>query len=311
MSVAIVAGVDGGGSRTRVVIADENGRELATAEGGPSAVRPGEADRTADVIASTVREALAACGMSEVTPKVLVAGVAGAGRDSERDALWQALLSREVAEDVAVHADAMIALEDAFGDGPGLMVISGTGSVGFGRGPAGAFARVGGWGPACGDEGSGAWIGRRALSIVTAAYDGREPDTQLTGAVLTAAEVNEVTELVAWATGAPPATLATLAPVVLSVAQGGDLRANSLVTLAVEELVLHARTLARQLFGDERAAVPLALGGGLLAKGTLLRKRMVHRLKTAVPGAQLRDEEVVPVRGAVRGALRLLGATTA
>ncbi len=93
-------------------------------------------------------------------------------------------------------------------------------------------------------------------------------------------------------------------------AQGGDLRANSLVTLAVEELVLHARTLARQLFGDERASVPLALGGGLLSKGTLLRKRLVHRLKSAVPGAQVREEDVVPVRGAVRGALRLLGATT-
>lgn len=311
MSIALVAGVDGGGSRTRVIIADESGKELATAEGGPSAVRPGEADRSADVIAATVREALAKCEMSEVVPKVLVAGVAGAGRDAERDALWQALLRCEAAEDVAVYADATIALEDAFGEGPGLMVISGTGSVGFGRGPAGAFARVGGWGPACGDEGSGAWIGRRALSIVTAAYDGREPETQLTGAVLTAAEVNEVPDLVGWATGAPPATLATLAPVVLRVAQGGDLRANSLVTLAVEELVLHARTLARQLFGDERAAVPLALGGGMLAKGSLLRKRMVHRLKTAVPGAQLREEEVVPVRGAVRAALRLLGATTA
>lgn len=311
MSIALVVGVDGGGSRTRVIIADESGQELATAEGGTSAVRPGEAERSADVIAATVREALATCDRSAVMPKVLVAGVAGAGRDAERDALWQALLRREVAEDVAVYADAMIALEDAFGDGPGLMVISGTGSVGFGRGPAGAFARVGGWGPACGDEGSGAWIGRRALSIVTAAYDGREPETQLTGAVLTAAEANEVPDLVAWATGAPPATLATLAPVVLRVAQGGDLRANSLVTLAVEELVLHARTLARQLFGDERAAVPLALGGGMLAKGSLLRKRMVHRLKTAVPGAQLREEEVVPVRGAVRAALRLLGAATA
>ncbi|GMV09747.1 MAG: hypothetical protein ABS52_13415 [Gemmatimonadetes bacterium SCN 70-22] len=311
MSITIVAGVDGGGSRTRVVIADESGRELATAEGGPSAVRPGEAERSAEVIAAAVREALASCRMADVVPKVLVAGVAGAGRDSERDALWQALLAREVAEDVSVQPDAMIALEDAFGDGPGLMVISGTGSVGFGRGPAGAFARVGGWGPACGDEGSGAWIGRRALSIVTASHDGREPETQLSGAILTAAEVNEVPELVAWAAGATPATLATLAPVVLSVAHGGDLRANSLVTLAVEELVLHARTLARQLFGDERAAVPLALGGGLLAKGSLLRKRMVHRLKSAVPGAQLREEEVVPVRGAVRAALRLLGATAA
>ena len=41
--------------------------------------------------------------------------------------------------------------------------------------PTGATARCGGWGPVCGDEGSGAWIGRRALSVVTAAADGREP----------------------------------------------------------------------------------------------------------------------------------------
>lgn len=308
---AIVVGIDGGGSRTRAMIADETGKEIVTVEGGPSAVRPGQAEASADAIAATIKDALAACDMTHVVPKVLCVGVAGVGRDVEREALWQALMSREVAEDVAVHPDAMIALDDAFGDGPGLMVISGTGSVGYGRGPAGSFARCGGWGPNCGDEGSGAWIGRKALSIVTAAHDGREPDTLLTGAILTAAEVNEVADLVAWGAAATPATLATLAPVVLSVAQGGDLRANSLVTLAVEELVLHARTLARQLFGDERAAIPLALGGGLLAKGTLLRKRMVHRLKTAVPGAQLREEDVVPVRGAVRGALRLLGATTA
>ena len=308
---AIVVGVDAGGSRTRVMVADESGKEIVTVEGGPSAARPGEIERAADTIAATIKDALAACDMSHVVPKVLCVGAAGAGREPEREGLWQALMGRDVAEDIVVHPDAMIALDDAFGEGAGLMVISGTGSVGFGRGPAGAFARCGGWGPICGDEGSGAWIGRKALSIVTASSDGREPETQLVGAVLTAAEVNEVADLVAWGAQATPATLATLAPVVLSVAQGGDLRANSLVTIAVEELVLHARTLARQLFGDERAAVPLALGGGLLAKGSLLRKRMVNRLKTAVPGAQLREEEVVPVRGAVRGALRLLGAETA
>jgi glucosamine kinase len=305
---AIVVGVDGGGSRTRAMVADETGKEIVTVEGGPSAVRPGAAEHSAEVIAATVRDALAACDMTHVVPKVLCVGVAGVGRDAEREALWQALMSRDLAEDVVVHPDAMVALDDAFGDGAGLLVISGTGSVGYGRGPAGAFARCGGWGPLCGDEGSGAWIGRRALSIVTASYDGREPESLLTGAILTAAEVNEVADLVGWAAAATPATLATLAPVVLSVAQGGDLRANSLVTLAVEELVLHARTLARQLFGDERAAVPLALGGGLLSKGSLLRKRLVHRLKSAVPGAQIREEELVPVRGAVRGALRLLGA---
>lgn len=303
----IVIGIDGGGTTTRVMVANEAGTEVATVEGPGSAIRPGEADRSADVMATTVREALAACEMTHVTPRVLCVGVAGAGREPEREALWQALVARELATDVLVHTDAMIGLDDAFGEGAGLLLIAGTGSVGYGRGPTGAFARCGGWGPTCGDEGSGHWIGRRALSIVTAAHDGREPETALTGAVLTATELNEVADLIPWAAGATPATIATLAPVVLAVAQAGDLRANSLVTMAVEELVLHTRTLARQLFIDERASVPLALGGGLLSRGSLLRKRLVNRLKVAVPGAVVREESVVPVRGAVRAALRLLG----
>ena len=80
--------------------------------------------------------------------------------------------------------------------------------------------------------------------------------------------------------------------------------------MAAEELVLHVRALARRLFGDERAACPVALAGGLLSPGGALRRRVEHRLKSAVPGAQVRAEEVIPVRGAVRGALRMLGVET-
>ena len=303
----IVIGVDGGGSRTRACVADESGAEIVTVEGPASAVRPGAADRSAEVIADTVRDALAAAAMEHVVPKVLCVGVAGVGRDTERDALWQALSSRELAEDVVVHADATIALDDAFGDGEGILLVAGTGSVAFGRSPAGVFARCGGWGPVIGDEGGGAWIGRRALSVVAASSDGREPATALLGAVLTAAEVASVDELIGWAAEAPPAKLATLAPAVLQTAEAGDLRANAILSLAVEELVLHVRTLGRQLFVDERAAIPVALSGGLLERRSPLRRRLEHRLKTAVPGAQVRAEPVVPVRGAVRGALRLLG----
>jgi glucosamine kinase len=304
---AIVIGVDGGGSRTRVLVADEHGATLGSAEGTGCAVRPGEADRSAELIAGCVRDALASCGM-EQTPKVLCAGVAGVGRESEREALRLALVSRELAEEVLVRPDAAVALDDAFGDGPGILLIAGTGSVAFGRGPAGAEDRCGGWGPFCGDEGSGVWIGRRALSVVTAATDGREPDTALVGALLTAAEVNEPSELIAWASSATSAQLASLASVVVSTADAGDLRANSILSIAAEELVLHVSTLAKRLFQDERAACPVALGGGLLDPGAALRRRVEQRLKSAVPGAELRTEEVRPVRGAVRGALRALGA---
>ncbi|HJR42411.1 MAG TPA: BadF/BadG/BcrA/BcrD ATPase family protein [Gemmatimonadaceae bacterium] len=305
--ISIVIGVDGGGSRTRVVVADDHGVQLGSAEGPGSAVRPGEAERSAEIIATLCRDALASCRMTHVLPKVVCVGVAGVGRDTEREALWQSLAGREIAEEIVVHADAAVALDDAFGDGPGILLIAGTGSVAFGRGPTGTPGRCGGWGPVCGDEGGGSWIGRRALSVVTAAVDGREPETALVGAVLTAAEVEDARELIPWAANASSATLATLAPVVAAVAESGDLRANAILSLAAEELSLHVRTLARHLFGDERASCPVALGGGLLAPGMSLRKRVEHRLKSSVPGAQIRAEEVVPVRGAIRGALRFLG----
>jgi glucosamine kinase len=65
---AIVIGVDGGGSRTRVLVADEQGREIISVEGEGSAVRPGEAERSADIIAALVRDALASSDMNHVTP---------------------------------------------------------------------------------------------------------------------------------------------------------------------------------------------------------------------------------------------------
>src|SRR5207249_2720040 len=156
------------------------------------------------------------------------------------------------------------------------------------------------------DEGGAAWIGRRALSIAASAADGREPETALLGAILTATEGMDADDLIGWAADAMPASLAALAPVVVSVAEAGDLRANSLLDLAVEELSLHVRALARQLFVEERADVPVALAGGLLSPGSPMRRRLEHRLVSAVPGAHIRADDVVPVRGAVKRALRYL-----
>jgi glucosamine kinase len=95
----------------------------------------------------------------------------------------------------------------------------------------------------------------------------------------------------------------------MSIAESGDRRAGALVNLAAEELVLHVRALARKLFGDDRAALRVAFAGGLLDAKSIMRKRVVQRLKSVVPGADIRSEPVDPARGAVLSALRFLGVT--
>ncbi len=299
----LVVGVDGGGSKTHVMIADGKGKELGSLIGDGSAVRPGEALASAETIGALVRDALTNAELTD-KPALLVAGIAGTGREKERKALLRALQGEGLADEVQVVTDAEIALVDAFGaDGAGVLLIAGTGSVAYGRGPTGAFRRCGGWGPDVGDEGSGAWIGRRALSVVTSSADEREPETRLMGALMTALELETIEDIIPWAAKASPKDLAAIAGHVTMLAADRDLRANSICTVAAEELVVHVRTLARQLFVDERAGFSVALAGGLMTRGSFMRRLVEHRLKTAVPGAQLHPEEVVPARGAVKLAL--------
>jgi glucosamine kinase len=307
----LVAGVDGGASRTRLILATETGEELASVVGAHSAMRPGGAEASGRVIADMMREALAAAAVLDAVPAILYCGFAGVGREEERRDLETELNRLGVAEEVIVDNDASIAMTDAFGEGPGIIILAGTGSIAHGRGIDGSLARCGGWGTVFGDEGSGAWIGRRALGIVAAAADGREPPTALTGSILTAAEVNAPEDLIPWAIAASTTTIASLAPVVLATAVAGDPRASALVSLAAEELVVHVRALAVRLFGDERSAIPVALSGGLLQKGSLLKKKLEQRIRSAVPGAQIRTAEIIPARGAVRSAIRRIHLPTA
>ena len=301
----LFAGVDGGGTHTRVLIVDEQGAEVARAEGPGSAIRPGEASRSATIIRETVQRAWE--GLSDRPIRAICIGVAGAGRDEERDTLQSAIEADRLASHVIVLTDAEIAIEDAFGAGPGVLLTAGTGSIAYGKGPTGVMARCGGWGPVIGDEGGGAWIGRRALGIAAASADGREPESGLADAIVAALGLDSLEKLIPWAAAATPADLGKLAPVVLEVAATGDLRANSLVTLGVEELALHVRTLARRLFSDERAAFRLAMHGGLLAPKSLLRRRLEQRLKSIAPGATVLTEKVVPERGAAKFAMREAG----
>src|SRR6202022_1452076 len=236
-------------AQTEGLCGPAEGEILATVDGPKSAVSPGQAARSADVIADLVTRALSEIAQpGAVFPRVLYCGVAGTGRDEERRALHAALDAKELAEEVVIDSDGLIAMYDAFDDRAGILLVVGTGSIAYGGRPAGEIVRCGGWGRTFGDEGSGGWIGKRALGIVAASSDGREPATALLSPILAASGSDDIDDLVRGASAADARAFATLAPVVFSPAAAGDHRASALITLAAEELVLHIRALARQLF---------------------------------------------------------------
>ena len=245
--------------------------------------------------------------MTHVTPRVLCVGVAGAGREPERQALWQALVEprarRRSRGPLRLHRSRSTTRSAT---GPACCSSAARARSRSAAARRARSARCGGWGPVCGDEGSGAWIGRRALSVVTAAADGREPETALMGAVLTAAQVNEPQELIAWAAQATPAQLATLAPVVIERGRGG--RPARERARSASPWRSSCCTCARWRASCSATSAPRCRWRSRAAcsrRGSTLRKRLEHRLKSAVPGAQIRAGEVNPARGAVRGALAL------
>ncbi len=262
-----VIGVDGGGTKTRAVAVDESGREVGRAEGGPAIAGARDPLAPARAVAGTVRAAAAAAGIT-VPVEVVWAALSGAGREAARSAVELELGRLRVATRVCVGTDVEAAFHDAFGAGPGILLIAGTGSIAWGRSESGTEARVGGWGPHIGDEGSAYAIGLEALRRVARDADGRAPETDLREAVLHRLRLSHPEDLVPWAADASKAQIAALAPVVADAA--GDAVAREILAHAVEDLEGHVRTLLETL-GPWRQPPGLALGGGLLLPGGPLR----------------------------------------
>ncbi len=299
----VLIGVDAGASHTTAAVANEHGTVLVRADGAPGAMRPGEAAAAAGRILDTCRDALA---KAERAPRgdVLVVGAAGVGREEERLALEAALEAGGLAPRVSVTVDGAIALHAAFGEGPGVALLAGTGSVAWARlpgagggGGGGETLRVGGLGSVVGDQGSGYDLARGALRAVGLAVEGRGRPTALTRLVLARLRLPGLAELVRWATTADVAAVASLAPEVLAAAAQGDAVAGALVDAGADALAAHVKALAARF--PAGAPVGVALGGSLLARSAEYRERVVARVVTDVPAAAPRPEPVDPVLGAV------------
>ncbi len=296
-------GIDGGGTKTTCAVGDES-RLLATATAGPSnIVRVGEV-QTRESLHDCVHRACAAAGVTPAQIAHTCIGGSGAARP-ELAAVVRGFLAEILPAPIDVVGDIQTSVEAAFDTGPGVIVIAGTGSIAYGRNVHGETARAGGWGFAVGDEGSAHWIGRSAIAGVLRAADnmsnsGTEHGSKLAEALMAARQTTSLLDLARMASAIPPPDFAALFPIV---AASDDDLAAEILRVAGRELARIASLVMRRLFHGHEP-VPVAMIGGVFRYSKLVRDVFYNELRHLDSRADIRDEIVDPVVGALRLARR-------
>jgi N-acetylglucosamine kinase-like BadF-type ATPase len=297
--VALVVGVDAGGTKTVGVVADESGHILNTVRVGGANLHVHGELAVEKVLAQLLDELC-----PDERPEALCLGMAGVDRPGE-DAVVKALLRRlGFRGNAVVVNDAVIAIAAGAHDRIGVVVIAGTGSIAYGIDRKGKTARAGGLGPMLADEGSAAWIGHRALVSAVRASEGRGEATLLKDALFSVLSVTSISDLpsMAYGGGLTRERLAELAPTVIGVAQTGDHVAVGILEEASAELASAARSVVRQLdYGG--LPYPLIFSGGLFMGIPTLVDAIAKKaaLQGAIPCRLKRD----PSEGALTMALDL------
>jgi N-acetylglucosamine kinase-like BadF-type ATPase len=303
--MAYYLGIDAGGTKTRCVLADETVVLAKAMAGGSNIVRLGEAQARVALHAA-IRQVCSAADISPGQIHAVCIGAAGAARP-EMAAKMRGIIHEVLgsgAARVEVVGDTEIALEAAFGADPGVIVISGTGSIVYGRDANGRTARAGGWGFAVSDEGSGHWIGRKAISAILSSHD-QSRETLLAAMVLQSYKLETIDELVQYANSTPPPDFPRLFPVVLRAATEGDSVARDLLADAGGRLAALAVIVERRLRPDTAEGVlPIAMTGSVFRQSGEVRGVFGAKLLASFPGIVVRQEPVDPVEGAVARARR-------
>ncbi|MFC4907569.1 N-acetylglucosamine kinase [Actinomadura gamaensis] len=297
MSRTLVA-VDGGNSKTDVLVASGAGSILAHVRG--PGYRPHESgfDHAVDTVAALVDRALADAGGPPVA--LMSAYMANVDLPDEERALVKALRTRGWTDRVTVGNDTFALLHTGARRGWGVAVVCGAGINCVGVGPDGARVSFPSLGAHTGDWGGGGTLGEAALWHAVRAEDGRGPETALTAAVAAhfgAASAMDV-GIALHVGDIHRDRLLSLTPVLMDVAEAGDPVALSVVDRQAEEVALLGTVALRRLGLLDRPT-EVVLGGGVLsARRPPLMAGVERRFAEAAPRAELIVADAPPVLGA-------------
>jgi len=299
-----VLGIDGGGTHTRAVLADDGGRILSIATG--ASINPRHHDR--EVLRGRLEElVLAARGNHGAIDAAFLAlgGVSTAADAAEVQALTREVPALAGAR-ITVDNDASAALSGGLAGRPGMVLIAGTGSACLGIAADGRRWWCGGWEAFADDAGSAYWMAVEAVRCAVRQEDGRLPASALHDLVFRRWDLAEPRAL-AERLSRPDvdrAAVAALAPHVLALAST-DPQAALIVERAADELARLVAVTAGRTFGDDPC--DLIFTGGLANSGPPFTPMLIARIAELAPSVRVVSPELPPVLGAVLEAMKSLG----
>lgn len=301
-----IIGIDGGGTKTACVIGDEHGRLLAVCYGGSGNVKSRAREEVEQMLLDLIDQALRLSGSDRSQLAAVTLGLAGSSRENDRRRMLDFLQPHLPGVQVTLHTDAITALATGAWGEAGIVLIAGTGSIGYGfLAETGETVRVGGWGYLLGDEGSGYDLGRKALIAVLKQFDGRGEATMLTQTVLDRLKLTGPDQFIEVIYENPQARkdIADLAILVVQAAKQGDQVALNIVDEAVQELAEIVHAANNKLHKQARK---LVLAGGLFGDDLFL-SRFEIACQEDLQNLQLVRTNLPPVIGAYNLGLTGLG----
>jgi N-acetylglucosamine kinase-like BadF-type ATPase len=302
--------IDGGNSKTHLVVGDVTGRILSFVRGPGSSPHHLGVPGSIALLDSLVSRGLAEAGL----PPGTVLGraevyIAGADLPVEVDVLTKAVGEAGWAREHRVDNDLFALLRAGTSTPDAVAVVCGAGINCVGRAADGRTARFPSLGAISGDWGGGHHLAELTLWHAARGEDGRGPATALSAAVAAHFGQSTVEEVSA---GLHLGELdrdriRDLAPVLFAVAAAGDPVARSVVARQAEEVVA-LTTVAASRLGLLDKAFTAVLGGGVLAaRHPLLHDAVIAGIQQAAPKAITSFVTDSPVAGAALLALDAFG----
>jgi N-acetylglucosamine kinase-like BadF-type ATPase len=320
-----IIGIDGGGSKTTCAISklpDDNqiknneltylqDRLVYQCTGNASNILTIGLEKAAMNIYKLIEEAVTVANPGFYKVDSIFIGAAGAGRKRDAESLKKSLeeLFKEkklIAKKIRVDGDARIALEGAFSGRPGCILISGTGSIMFGKDDKENIFRTGGFGRYIGDEGSGYSLGRKALIAASKELDSRGEKTIITKLLKEELGIGNSEELI-FKVYRDNLNFASISKLLLTAADYNDSVALKIINEETDELINHIKTMIQKM---NNAVTDLAFIGSIIENKNIFSDTLTNKINLQFPEIVIKQPEYPSVIGALIMAEKILDKKT-